>query len=505
MNPIFELLRGKQVAAVVCTQWGDTGKGKIVDHLADWSDMVVRPTGGANAGHTIVIDGKRYAFHLIPSGILRDHQGKKNLIGSGVALDPSILLQEITLLVTEGLSWENLFISHRSKLVLPQHIVLDRIREASAKGDKIGTTGRGIGPCYADHYRRIGLIANDLLNPSLFATKLRKNLAEHKRYLESFDREALRAIMQHPHLAHGAFYDETRLFNEEAIIATYARFAEALREAIVDTDALIREELRRGMRIVLEGAQGHRLSIDHGDYPFVTSSDCTVTGLAKGAGLFDSEIDLTIGIVKAYATRVGEGPFPTELGGLASAAWCNTPGVSEAMELERYPETARLLEGGPFGLGVWLRRQGAEYGTTTKRPRRVGWHDGVLHGHAVKRMPKNTILAVTKLDVLSGLPTIQVCEGYEFQGPDYQLGGTEWHSGKVTSYGDSDAHFLAHSHPLYRSLPGWRQQIGDVTRYTQLPGKARDYVELIERLAGRPVRIVSVGPDRNQTFVKKAA
>ncbi len=504
MNPVLNLLRGLKVVAIVCTQWGDTGKGKLVDLFADWSDMVIRGTGGANAGHTIVANGKRLAFHLIPSGILRDKQRKKSIIGSGVALDPAILLGEIAKLDTEGLTWDHLYISHRAKLVLPQHLVADRIREAKAKGAKIGTTGRGIGPCYTDHIRRSGLVANDLLNRDSFVAKLRENLAEHKHYLDGFEEDLIAEIMQHEHLANGSYYEAGKIFNEDAIVDAYMRYAEVLNESIVDTDEMIREELSRGKRALLEGAQGHLLSIDHGNYPYVTSSDCTVTGLAKGAGLFDRDIDLTIGIVKAYATRVGAGPFPTELGDSASDRWCNTAGVNEALERERYANTDRLLDSGPFALGVWLRRKGAEYGTTTKRPRRVGWHDGVLLRYVTDRMPKNTILAVTKLDVLSGLKEIPVCDRYEYQGPDYQLGADPWFSGKRVNEGDSDAAFLAHCHPLYEKYPGWTKPIDEITSCAKLPRAARNYLDVIERSGGRPLSIVSVGPDREQTFVRES-
>jgi adenylosuccinate synthase len=503
MNSVLDLVRGKKVIAVVCTQWGDTGKGKLVDLFADWSDMVIRGTGGANAGHTIAGDGKRHAFHLNPSGSLRDCQRKKSIIGSGVAPDPHILMQEIAILEREELSWEHLYISHRAKLVLPQHLVVDRIRESDATAEKIGTTGRGIGPCYTDHYRRIGLVANDLLNRDLFVKKLRRNLAEHKRYLDGFDKSQIHLIMQHPHLANGAYFDHANLFNEEAIVDAYLRLGMALNDAIVDTDAMIREELGRGMRALLEGAQGHLLSIDHGNYPFVTSSDCTIAGLAKGAGLLENDVDLTIGIVKAYATRVGAGPFPTELGGASSASWCNAHGITEATEIDRFPDTTRLRYGGPFALGVWLRRKGAEYGTTTKRPRRVGWLDGTLLRYVTDQMPKKTILAITKLDVLTELPFLQVCNQYEYQGSDYRLGATTWFAGKLANEGDSDADFLANCHALYETLPGWSQYIDGIKSYAKLPRAARDYINLIEKIAGRPVSIVSVGPDRNQTFVRQ--
>src|SRR3989344_8564446 len=273
------LLNGVSTLAIVCTQWGDTGKGKFVDFFAEWADIIARGTGGANAGHTIVIGGKTYIFHLIPSGILYDSAGKRNIIGNGVACDPRILIEELEILTKEHMSFNNLSIAYNARLVLPQHLLMDRLRESSRDGSRIGTTGRGIGPAYVDHYARIGLTVNDMLNVDSLRRKLERNLAEKRKLLAHLDPLLIQQIMGHPHLGSGAFYHPIKFFDDDAIVEQYRTYGRILRILIRDTDKILQDAVGK-KRILLEGAQGNLLSIDFGTYPFVTASDCSVQGLA---------------------------------------------------------------------------------------------------------------------------------------------------------------------------------------------------------------------------------
>jgi adenylosuccinate synthase len=317
---LLHLLDGKQIVAVTCRVFGDTGKGKFVDYFGEWADIIARGTGGANAGHSIELNGKSFVFHLIPSAILHDGDGKTNIIGNGVALDPGIFCSELDMLAAENKSFDNLRISHNAKLVLPQHLVLDRARERMS--GKIGSTGRGMGPVYQDFVSRIGLTANDLLNKDEFARKLEANLREKLIILRQCAPGVVHDIMHDKHLLNGAFWDSQSFFNIDAIVEHYMMYAERLGDMIVDTDTLMREAHAKGKRILLEGAQGDLLSVTMGTYPFVTASDCSTPGLASGVGLLDRHIDLDLGITKAYTTRVGRGPLPTELGGETSDRWC---------------------------------------------------------------------------------------------------------------------------------------------------------------------------------------
>ncbi|MBI4065908.1 adenylosuccinate synthetase, partial [Candidatus Kaiserbacteria bacterium] len=277
------LLNGVSTLAIVCTQWGDTGKGKFVDYFAEWADIIARGTGGANAGHTIVISGKTYVFHLIPSGILYDSAGKVNVIGNGVACDPRILIEELEVLTQEDMSFNNLSIAYNARLVLPQHILMDRLRESSRDGSRIGTTGRGIGPAYVDHYARVGLTVNDMLNVDSLRRKLERNLTEKRKLLACADPLLVRQIMDHPQLGSGAFYHSSKFFDDDAIVEQYRMYGETLRLLIRDTDQMLQDAVGK-KRVLLEGAQGNLLSIDYGTYPFVTASDCSVQGLARGVG-----------------------------------------------------------------------------------------------------------------------------------------------------------------------------------------------------------------------------
>jgi len=324
MHRLEKLTYEKQVIAVVCNQWGDSGKGKLVDWLAsEWAGYVVRGTGGGNAGHTMMVGDMVHIGHTIPCGIL--NPAVMNVVGNGVAVDPRGVCEELEALAGKGIAAKNLRIAYNAKLILPQHLVMDRIKEANAGADKIGTTGRGIGPVYTDHVARQGMAVNDMLNPDIFRKKIVKNLRDKFILLEKADPEVIRKIMQHEHLENGAFYKKDGIFDVDAIVEAYKKYGERLKQFIVDADELVRQAKSQGKRILLEGAQGHMLSIDYGSYPFVTSSDCSIPGLAKGSGLRERDINLVLGVVKApYITRVGEGPFPTELGGEKSAKWCSS-------------------------------------------------------------------------------------------------------------------------------------------------------------------------------------
>ncbi len=420
---------------VVGTQWGDEGKGKIVDLLTTHADVIVRFQGGNNAGHTLVVGGEKFIFHLIPSGIL--HEDKVCMIGNGVVLDPSILVEELEQLAAKGreVTPERLKISMNTHLIMPYHKGLDHAREAAkAKGKKIGTTGRGIGPCYEDKVVRNGIKVGDLLDPELFREKLEANVAEKNFILT----EMLKADP----------------FDAEAIYAEYQEYAQRLAPFVANVSLLIDEARRQGKNILFEGAQGTQLDIDHGTYPFVTSSNTVAGGACCGAGIGPSKIDKVIGICKAYTTRVGGGPFPTEL----------------------FDE-----------VGDHLQAKGGEFGATTGRRRRCGWLDGVVLRDAV-RLNGLDGLAITKLDVLSGLERLKVCTGYRVAGQE-----VEQMPGNIRQ--------VEQAEPIYRDVEGWSQDISGVRSFDELPAAAQDYVRMVEEMSGVKAAIVSVGPDRDQTLL----
>jgi adenylosuccinate synthase len=420
---------------IVGTQWGDEGKGKIVDLLTEHADFVVRFQGGNNAGHTLVVKGKKYVFHLIPSGILYDN--KMCFIGNGVVLDPGVLLEEMDKLAASGLpvNPQRLMISERAHLIMPYHRLLDSCSESAlASGKKIGTTGRGIGPCYGDKILRKGIKAGDLLDAGSLMEKLRENL-EEKNFLFSkkFNCEPLKAE---------AVYDE------------YMQYAERLAPYIDNVSVALDDGRKAGKHILFEGAQGTQLDIDHGTYPFVTSSNTVSGNACTGSGFGPSHIDCVIGILKAYTTRVGEGPFPTE-----------------------------LLD----GVGDELQQKGGEFGATTGRKRRCGWLDGVIAREAVRLNGING-LAITKLDVLSGQPTLKLATSYEADGK------------KLTAMPGNIKTF-AKLQPVYENLAGWSEEISQARNVDDLPAKARDYVKRIEEFTETPAYILSVGPGREQTML----
>lgn len=420
---------------IVGTQWGDEGKGKIVDLLTEYADYVVRFQGGNNAGHTLVVEGKKYVFHLIPSGIL--YENKKCFIGNGVVLDPGVLLAEMDKLTESGLPVRphRLMISSNAHLIMPYHRILDSCSESAlASGRKIGTTGRGIGPCYGDKILRRGIKAGDLLDQELFREKLRDNL-EEKNFL-------LRHKFNTEPLSFDAVHDEIM------------RHGERLAPFIDNVSVALDEGRRAGKHILFEGAQGTQLDIDHGTYPFVTSSNTVAGNACTGSGFGPSHIDCVIGILKAYTTRVGEGPFPTEL--------CDATGDA-------------------------LQEKGGEFGATTGRKRRCGWLDGVIAREAVRLNGING-LAITKLDVLSGQPVLKLATSYEADG-------------RTLTALPCNIKTFASLRPVYEELAGWSEEISQARGVDDLPARAREYVRRIEEFTETPAHILSVGPGREQTML----
>jgi adenylosuccinate synthase len=416
---------------LIGAQWGDEGKGKIIDILTEEADWIVRYQGGNNAGHTIEIGAEKYVLHLIPSGILRP--GKRCVIGHGVVIQPLALLDEIRELAGRGVAVDGrLFVSDRAHVVLPYHRALDESREQHpAGGDRLGTTRRGIGPAYADKANRVGLRMGDLLQPEL-ADRLNERIREKNRLLAG---------------------EGTAPLEAEEIIAAYQRAARELRPYVADTVTLLNQAAARGERILFEGAQGTMLDLDCGSYPFVTSSSTTAGGACTGTGVPPKRIDRVVGVVKAYTTRVGEGPFPTEL-------------TDE--------------------IGAQLRETGREFGATTGRPRRCGWFDAVVARYAAM-VNGIDCWAVTKLDVLDRLETIRIGVAYECQG-------------RRLDTVPATAGALAACRPVYEDWPGWRESTQEITRFEALPEKARAYLRRLVELTGVPIGLLSLGPRRDSTI-----
>ncbi|MBW2027717.1 MAG: adenylosuccinate synthase [Deltaproteobacteria bacterium] len=419
---------------VVGTQWGDEGKGKIVDLLSSYADLVVRFQGGNNAGHTLVVNGVQTICHLIPSGIL--HRRAKCLIGNGVVVDPEVLIEEIDDLKGKGVSVgpERLSLSEKAHIIMPYHKAIDMAREAAKGKDKLGTTGRGIGPCYEDKAARTGIRAVDLLEPETLKEKITANLKEKNFYLtQFFDAQALQF---------------------KPIYEGGLRMAEFLRPYIRDVSLQIDGSIKAGERILFEGAQGTHLDLDHGTYPYVTSSNPLSGTVCSGAGVGPNRLHHILGIAKAYTTRVGAGPFITELSD---------------------------------EIGDYIQEKGAEFGATTGRRRRCGWLDLVILKDAV-RLNGLSSLGITKLDVLSGLKTIKICVAYEHEGD------------RITSRPASPK-VSSRCLPVYEELPGWQDDISSIKEYDQLPPETKQYLKRIEELSGTPISMVSVGPTREQTIV----
>jgi adenylosuccinate synthase len=416
---------------LVGTQWGDEGKGKATDLLADEVDFVVRYQGGNNAGHTIIVGETTLKLHLVPSGVM--YPDVTPVIGDGVVVDPGVLLEELDEPVERGLDVSKLKISGNAHLIMPYHRELDRVTERYLGRQKLGTTKRGIGPTYADKAARVGLRVQDLYDMKIFREKLDVVLKEKNAVLSRiYNRMPMKAV---------------------DIETEYAVYAERLRPYIADTVTLLHDALERGETILLEGAQGTLLDLDHGTYPFVTSSNPVAGGALTGAGIGPKHVDRVIGITKAYVTRVGSGPFPTEL---------------------------------HDDIGERMTEVGQEYGTTTGRRRRVGWFDAVLARYAA-RVNGLTEHFLTKLDVLSEFDTLRVCRSYRYQDEEYE-------------HFPPHQSIFHHAEPIYEELPGWRDDITKVTDYADLPEHAQAYVDRLEELGGVPIRWVSVGPARSQTL-----
>ena len=421
------------VLVVVGAQWGDEGKGKIIDLLTERADVVARYQGGHNAGHTVVVGAEEFILHLIPSGIL--HKGTDCIIGNGVVVDPAALIEEMDGLRARGIRFEkNLLISQNAHLIMPYHKALDVASEKLKGSKKIGTTGRGIGPAYADKVSRRGIRMADLLDPERFREKLTVAVGEANFLLER--------------------YYNAPLIDQEAVYTEYLRHADRLKKHIADTTLFLGDAIAGRRKVLAEGAQGTHLDVDHGTYPFVTSSSPTAGGACTGLGIGPTTVNEVMGIVKAYTTRVGSGPFPTE------------------------QENA---------LGELLRERGREYGATTGRARRCGWMDTLVVRHAV-RVNGMTSIALTKLDVLDMLDEIKVCVGYKYKGRLYEEM-------------PADITVLEKCTPQYITLPGWKQSTVGIRKYEQLPKKARTYVEKVCRLCGVKPSIISTGARRDETII----
>lgn len=417
---------------IVGMQWGDEGKGKIVDCLTKYAEVVVRHQGGNNAGHTVVVEGKQTVLHLIPSGILRNNI--TCIVGNGTVLDPVVVIEELDSLEAAGYEVAGrLFFSDCAHVIMPYHKLLDKAQERFRGKNRIGTTGRGIGPCYADKADRIGIRMGDLVNEAVFKEKL-ANVLEYKNGV-------LEKVLNEAPLPFDGIFEE------------YQGYAERLRPFVTDAVKLVHDAVAADKRIVFEGAQGAMLDLDHGTYPYVTSSTTVSGGVCAGAGVGPTNVNGVIGIVKAYTTRVGEGPFPTEL---------------------------------TDGLGEQLRKQGNEFGATTGRPRRCGWFDAVQLRRA-SRLNGMTAIVLTKPDVLSNMDPIKICTAYKVKGG-------------VTEDFPTDIDVLNSIDPVYEEVPGWNQDISTCRTWDDLPEKARRYFLRIEELLGVPVCTVSVGPGREQTI-----
>ena len=421
--------------ALLGTQWGDEGKGKVTHLMADQMHMVVRYQGGNNAGHTVIVGAETFKLHLLPAGVLYPHITP--VIGPGVVVDPSVLIGEMDALAARGISPENVRISTNAHLIMPYHRELDMLTERRLGKLKLGTTRRGIGPAYADKASRIGIRVQDLLDTKIFAEKLSLVLREKNLVLTKI-------------------YGRLPM-KEDAVLEEYLGYATRLEPHITDTVELVHTALDAGQNVLFEGAQGTLLDLDHGSYPFVTSSNPIAGGVCAGAGIGPRAIDRIIGVTKAYVTRVGEGPFPSE---------------------DLGPQGDLLIE------------RGVEYGTTTGRKRRCGWFDAVVMRYAA-RLNSLTEIFLTKLDVLSAFDSIPICVGYEYAGKTYQ----EFPPHQT---------ILHKAVPIYEHVPGWKTEIGDVREFDDLPKEARAYVERLETLAGVPIAHISVGPEATETITRAA-
>ncbi|WP_010308263.1 adenylosuccinate synthase [Kurthia senegalensis] len=417
---------------VVGTQWGDEGKGKITDFLSKEADSIARYSGGDNAGHTIQFKGETYKLHLIPSGIF--YSEKSSVMGNGMVINPESLVKELKGLQDRGVDTSNLRISNRAHVILPYHVYQDKVDEESRGDAKIGTTCKGIGPCYTDKVQRIGIRIADLLDKEVFEQKLRSNLEMKNRLFTKFY--------------------EVEGLNFDDIFEKFYAYGQEIAKYVTDTSKELNDVIDNGGKVLFEGAQGVLLDVDHGTYPYVTSSNPVAGGVTTGTGIGPSAVTRVIGVSKAYTSRVGDGPFPTEL----------------------FDE-----------VGHQIREVGREYGTTTGRPRRVGWFDSVVVRHS-RRVSGITDLALNSIDVLTGLDTVKICVAYDYNGQ------------RITEY-PANLHIIEQCKPIYEELPGWEEDITGVRRLEDLPENARNYVKRVSELTGISIATFSVGPDRDQTNV----
>jgi adenylosuccinate synthase len=426
------------VIVIIGSQWGDEGKGKVVDLLADKFDLVARYQGGHNAGHSVYVGDKAFVLRLLPSGII--HEDKTCILGNGMVIDPKAFFEEVDQMISLGISItpERLKVSSRAHLIMPYHRALDHTTEERLGNEKIGTTLRGIGPCYEDKIGRRGIRVADALVPEVLKHRIERNLAEANRTIVLYGREPLRS---------------------DEIFAEISALAERLRPFVTETTHFLSKEIKANKRLLLEGAQATLLDVDHGTYPYVTSSNPTAGGAAVGLGIPPHSITGVLGIVRTYATRVGEGPFPTEM-------------------LDTEEDMANLI-----------RKRGNEYGSVTKRPRRCGWFDAVATRYASEINGFNS-LALTKLDVLDALDEIKVCVGYKLHG-------------EIIETFPSVSQDLDQIEPIYETLEGWKSETLGITKLEDLPTKAREYVDFLSNSIGVEIGLVSTGPERNQTIIVK--
>ncbi|MFA5126815.1 MAG: adenylosuccinate synthetase [Patescibacteria group bacterium] len=495
-----KFLQDKRCLAVVCNQWGDTGKGKLVDLLSTWADIIIRGTGGANAGHTIVVGNQKHIFHLLPSGILHDLAGKINVIGRGVAFDPQAVIDELNILQTAGSDVKNLKISHQAPLILPYHILVDRIGD---KEQKIGTTGRGIGPLYTDYAARQTIFVNDIFNQEVFREKLTKYLAGKQNVLLGLDKNIAKEVLSHPHLGGGIYFNSETILDIEAIVEKYTGdFAVRLKPYIIDLENFVRKALADNKKILLEGAQGALLSVDHGTTKYQTSSDCTIAGLAKGAALRENQVDHVFGIAKAfYMTRVGHGPFPSEFGGRESEEYCERGITREQEKADHANKIDEYINSGDqLKTGIAVRLLGDEYGATTGRTRRNGWLDLVALKYAMGYNSHS--LALTKVDVLDKFKKIKLCIAYKYIGPNIFYAGRELKTGQQIDFFPRFSEILYNCEPVYQEFDGWQTAISSIEDYATLPQAIKTIVEFIEQYTVGKINIISVGPDRQQTILK---
>ena len=423
-----------KTVAVVGSQWGDEGKGKVIDYLATQADVVVRGQGGNNAGHTLVVDGKKYALHLIPSGVLNPET--INVIGNGIVFDPKGFLEELAKLNADNINTKNIKISDRAHVIFPYHKELDALAEEARGDNKIGTTKKGIGPCYMDKTERSGIRICDLMDKDIFAKKLKSQIEDKNK------------LVKNVYGAEG--------FDFDAIYNEYLGYAEQIRPFVDDTSVIVYDAIKAGKKVLFEGAQGTLLDLDLGTYPYVTSSHPTSGGFSIGAGVGPNMIKDVVGIVKSYTTRVGEGPFVTELN----------------------DET-----------GDRIRTQGREFGTTTGRARRCGWFDAVIVRYAA-RVNGLTSISLMLLDVLTGFDTVKICTSYKM-------------GDKILKEFPASLEDLAKCEPIYEELEGWSEDLTGMETYEELPENAKKYIAKIEELVGVSVDMVSVGPNRAQTIIRK--